>query len=250
MALGLPLHPVQSPYSPDVARRCDRLSSSASDCSEHCIAIRRVFYCDSINVLPDPWDNIPIIAIFSVDFPASTAVYWARLPHQSRRAAGPARDVMKNEKVTLDEFDVAILEQLQRNCRQTIGQIASKVHLSTSACHRRIKALEESGVITNYVAKLASKKLGYSVEFFVELSLATQKDGAFEEFEKAVRKIPEVLECYLVGGQYDYLLRVLGVDAEDYERIHRESISRLPGVTRIQSILSLRTVKANHGLPV
>ncbi len=159
---------------------------------------------------------------------------------------------MKSERVTLrlDEYDNAILEQLQRDCRQTYAQIAQKVHLSTSACHRRIKAMEEVGVITHYVAKLASKRLGYSVEFFVELSLATQKDGAFEEFEKAVRRIPEVLECYLVGGQYDYLLRVIGVDAADYERIHRESISRLPGVTRIQSVLSLRTVKANYGLPL
>lgn len=159
---------------------------------------------------------------------------------------------MKNGRVSSvpDETDIAILEQLQRDCRQTVAQISDKVHLSTSSCHRRIKALEESGTITSYVAKLSSKKLGYSVEFFVELSLATQVDDAFEQFEKAVRRIPEVLECYLVGGQYDYLLRVVAIDAEDYERIHRNSISRLPGVTRIQSILSLRTVKAGRGLPL
>lgn len=159
---------------------------------------------------------------------------------------------MKSEKVSLnlDETDLAILEQLQRDCRQTVAQISERVHLSTSSCHRRIKALEEAGVITNYVAKLSVKKLGYSVEFFVELSLATQVEDAFEKFEKAVRKIPEVLECYLVGGQYDYLLRIVAVDAEDYERIHRSSISRLPGVTKIQSILSLRTVKADRGLPL
>lgn len=159
---------------------------------------------------------------------------------------------MRIEKVNvvLDESDLAILAQLQRDCRQTVAQISAKVHLSTSACHRRIKALEESGVIKSYVAKLSEKKLGYSVEFFVELSLATQVEDAFEKFEKAVRIIPEVLECYLVGGQYDYLLRVVAVDAEDYERIHRQAISRLPGVTRIQSILSLRTVKAGHGLPL
>lgn len=159
---------------------------------------------------------------------------------------------MKSAKVTLtlDETDLAILEQLQRDCRQTVAQISSKVHLSTSACHRRIKALEESGIITSYVAKLSSKKLGYSIEFFVELSLATQVEDAFEKFEKAVRKIPEVLECYLVGGQYDYLLRIVAVDAEDYERLLRQSVSRLPGVTKIQSILSLRTIKAGRGLPL
>ncbi len=159
---------------------------------------------------------------------------------------------MKNEKITgvLDETDLAILEQLQRDCRQTVAQISEKVHLSTSSCHRRIKALEEGQVIAGYVAKLSSKKLGFSVQFFVELSLVTQAEDAFEEFEREVRKIPEVLECYLVGGQYDYLLRVVAVDAEDYERIHRRSISRLPGVTRIQSILSLRTVKAGRSLPI
>lgn len=149
-----------------------------------------------------------------------------------------------------DEIDLAILEQLQRDCRQTVAQISEKVHLSTSSCHRRIKSLEQAGVIKNYVAKLSSKRLGYSVEFFVELSLATQVEDAFEEFESAALKIPEVLECYLVGGQYDYLLRVVAIDAEDYERIHRKSISRLPGVTKIQSILSLRTVKADRGLPL
>ena len=159
---------------------------------------------------------------------------------------------MKEKKplLALDEADLAILDQLQRNCRQSIASLAEKVHLSTSACHRRIKALEDEGVVTNYVARLAPKKLGFRVEFFVELSLATQGDDAFERFEKAVRLIPEVLECYLVGGQYDYLLRIVAVDAEDYERIHREGISRLPGVTRIQSVLSLRTVKPNHGFPI
>ncbi|MEC8558331.1 MAG: Lrp/AsnC family transcriptional regulator [Planctomycetota bacterium] len=158
---------------------------------------------------------------------------------------------MKNEPVAnlLDETDLALLEQLQRDCRQTVAQLSEKVHLSSSACHRRIKALEEAGAITNYVAKLSSKKLGYTVEFFVELSLATQDDGAFEQFEKEVKKIPEILECYMLGGQYDYLLRVVAIDPEDYERIHRKAISRLPGVTRIQSILSLRTVKAG-GIPL
>lgn len=159
--------------------------------------------------------------------------------------------MMKPEKqILMDEIDVQILAHLQSNCRQSISELAEKVHLSTSACHRRIKALEDSQVITGYVAKLAPQKLGYRAEFFVELSLASQGEEAFEKFEKAMRLIPEVLECYLVGGQYDYLLRIVAQDTEDYERIHRQGLSRLPGVTRIQSILSLRTVKPNHGLPI
>lgn len=158
---------------------------------------------------------------------------------------------MKTEKqVSLDDTDIQILANLQNNCRQSISDLAEKVHLSTSACHRRIKSLEDVGVVTGYVAKLSPQKLGFRAEFFVELSLATQGEEAFENFEKALRQIPEVLECYLVGGQYDYLLRIVAQDTEDYERIHRQSLSRLPGVTRIQSILSLRTVKPNLGLPI
>ncbi len=158
---------------------------------------------------------------------------------------------MKTEKqVSLDDTDIQILANLQNNCRQSISELAEKVHLSTSACHRRIKSLEDLGVVTGYVAKLSPQKLGFRAEFFVELSLATQGEEAFENFEKALRQIPEVLECYLVGGQYDYLLRIVAQDTEDYERIHRQSLSRLPGVTRIQSILSLRTVKPNLGLPI
>jgi Lrp/AsnC family transcriptional regulator, leucine-responsive regulatory protein len=158
---------------------------------------------------------------------------------------------MKTEThVSLDEIDLQILAQLQRDCHQSIATIAERVHLSTSACHRRIKALEDNGTITGYNAKVAPQRLGYRVEIFVELSLATQGEEAFSKFEKALRVIPEVIECYLVGGQYDYLLRIVATDTEDYERIHRQSISRLPGVSRIQSLLSLRTVKANHGLPI
>jgi DNA-binding Lrp family transcriptional regulator len=158
---------------------------------------------------------------------------------------------MKTSKqISLDDTDLQILEQLQRNCKQSIAELAERVLLSVSACHRRIKTLEDAGIITGYVAKLSAQQLGYRVEFFVELSLASQGEEAFKKFEKAVLLIPEVLECYLVGGQYDYLLRIVASDTEDYERIHRESISRLPGVTRIQSILSLRTVKSNFGLPI
>jgi DNA-binding Lrp family transcriptional regulator len=150
----------------------------------------------------------------------------------------------------LDDTDKAILTQLQRNCRLTVAEISDLVSLSKSACHRRIKAMEEDGLISSYVARLEPRKLGYSIQMFVEISLATQAEDAFEQFEKAVRRVPEILECYLVGGQYDYLLRVIAADSDEYERIHRMHISRLPGVTRIQSSLSLRTVKAGWALPL
>ena len=101
-------------------------------------------------------------------------------------------------QVTLDETDLEILDQLQHNCKQSIAELAERVLLSVSACHRRIKAMEVAGVIAGYTAKLSAQKLGFRVEFFVELSLATQGEEAFKRFEKAVLLIPEVLECNLV----------------------------------------------------
>ncbi|MCB1378276.1 MAG: Lrp/AsnC family transcriptional regulator [Alphaproteobacteria bacterium] len=150
----------------------------------------------------------------------------------------------------LDKIDKIILTELQANSRQPIAELAAKAGLSPSACHRRVKLLEEAGIITGYAATLDRTLLGLANEFFVEVSLAAQTEEAFEKFEKAVQRVPEVLECHLMSGQFDYLLRVVAADTTDYERIHRSRIARLPGVQRIQSSLALRTVKARAGYPV
>jgi DNA-binding Lrp family transcriptional regulator len=113
-----------------------------------------------------------------------------------------------------------------------------------------VKLLEEAGVIQGYTANLDRAALGLANEFFVEVSLSAQTEEAFEKFEKAVQRVPEILECHLMSGQFDYLLRVAATDATDYERIHRSRISRLPGVQRIQSSLALRTVKGWAGYPI
>jgi DNA-binding Lrp family transcriptional regulator len=113
-----------------------------------------------------------------------------------------------------------------------------------------VKLLEEAGTIIRYTATLDRTALGLANEFFVEVSLSAQTEEAFEKFEKAVQRVPEILECHLMSGQFDYLLRVVASDAADYERIHRSRISRLPGIQRIQSSLALRTVKAWAGYPV
>lgn len=146
-----------------------------------------------------------------------------------------------------DKSDKIILSQLQRGAQLPLTDLAAKASLSASSCHRRIKALEEQGVITGYTATLNRKHLGLANEFFVEVSLAAQTEEAFEKFEKAVQRVPEILECHLMSGQFDYLLRVVARDAEDYERIHRTRLARLPGLQRIQSSLALRTVKAWSG---
>ena len=143
----------------------------------------------------------------------------------------------------LDKTDKIILTELQRNAQQPIASLAVKAGLSPSACHRRVKLLEEARTIRNYSANLDRAALGFANEFFVEVSLQAQTEEAFERFEKAIQRLPEILECHLMSGQFDYLLRVVAIDAADYERIHRSRISRLPGIQRIQSSLALRTVK-------
>jgi Lrp/AsnC family leucine-responsive transcriptional regulator len=149
-----------------------------------------------------------------------------------------------------DSIDRRILMELQRDCRQPIAEVALKAGLSPSACHRRVKLMEEAGIIEGYAARLSRQALNLTIEFFVEISLQTQSEDALERFEKAVALVPEILECHLMGGQFDYLLRVAAIDAQDYERIHRTRIARLPGLARIQSSLALRTVKGWRGYPV
>ncbi len=150
----------------------------------------------------------------------------------------------------IDKTDKIILVELQKNSQQPIAELAQKAGLSPSSCHRRVKLLEEAGVITSYTANLDRAALGLTNEFFVEVSLSAQTEEAFEKFERAVQRVSEILECHLMSGQFDYLLRVAATDATDYERIHRSRISRLPGVQRIQSSLALRTVKGWAGYPI
>jgi Lrp/AsnC family transcriptional regulator, leucine-responsive regulatory protein len=150
----------------------------------------------------------------------------------------------------IDKIDKIILSQLQRQGNMALADLAEKAGLSASSCHRRVKLLEQRGVITGYMASLDRKALGLANEFFVEVSLVAQTEEAFEKFEKLVQRVPEILECHLMSGQFDYLLRVIARDAEDYERIHRTKLARLPGIQRIQSSLALRTVKDWSGYPV
>ena len=151
---------------------------------------------------------------------------------------------------SLDNIDRRILRELQADSSVSVSDLAAKVNLSASACHRRIKLLEERKLIRGYGARLDAERLGLAIEFFVEISLVAQSEQTLEAFEQAARRVPEILECHLMGGQYDYLLRIAAASATDYERIHRQAITRLPGVARIQSCLALRKVKAWTGLPV
>lgn len=150
----------------------------------------------------------------------------------------------------LDAIDRKILRNLQLDSRMSIQDLGEAVGLSPSACHRRLKALEAEGLVVGYRAILDAKRLGFSMMFFIEVSLTSQSQTVLDAFEAAVRDAPEVLECHLMAGQSDYILRVVSRDHEDFERLHRRLLARLPGVARVHSNMSIRTVKARSGLPL
>lgn len=152
--------------------------------------------------------------------------------------------------MTLDEIDRRILTALQRTGRMSNSELSEKVHLSPSACHRRVQRLEADGYIRGYVALLDARKMGVPTTVFVEITLQGQADEVLDAFEKAVARIPDVLECHLMAGSADYLLKVVAENTEDFARIHRQYLARLPGVGQMQSSFALRTVSNTTALPV
>jgi len=150
----------------------------------------------------------------------------------------------------LDSVDISILNRLQEQGRLTNAELAERVGLSASACHRRVQALEGAGIIDRYVAILSELALGRGITVYVQVTLDNQKRDTLVAFEEAVEHVPEVMECYLMSGDADYLVRVLVRDANDYERVHREVLSSLPGVTRLVSSFTIRRVFSRTAMPV
>jgi Lrp/AsnC family leucine-responsive transcriptional regulator len=150
----------------------------------------------------------------------------------------------------LDAIDRRILETLQKQGRLSNQDLSERVGLSPSACHRRVQRLEEEGYIKGYVALLDPRRIGRATVVFVEITLSGQADEVLDAFERAVARVPEVLECHLMAGTADYLLKVVAEDVEDFARIHRRSLATIPGVTGIQSSFALRTVRQTTALPV
>lgn len=144
--------------------------------------------------------------------------------------------------IDLDPLDHRIISELQKNGRITNAELAERINLSASACHRRVKRLEDSGVISGYAMIIDQTRVGLPGNVFIEISLSRQTEEAFDRFEKAVILCPEVLECHLMAGDSDYLLRVACADAQSFERIHRTVLSRLPEVARMRSSFTLRTI--------
>ena len=150
----------------------------------------------------------------------------------------------------LDTIDRAILNALQNQGRISNAELAELVNLSPSACHRRVQRLEKDGYIKQYVALLNARKIGLPTTVFVEIRLSAQADEVLDNFEKAVARIPDVLECHLMAGTADYILKVVAENTEDFARIHRQHLTRLPGVAQMQSSFALRTVFKTTALPV
>lgn len=147
-----------------------------------------------------------------------------------------------NKNINFHRADKTILHLLQSDAKLGIGELAEQAHLAHSTCYRRVKRLESMGVIKGYVALVDQTSVGYPDDVFVQITLDSQKREQLHEFEKAVQDIPEVMECYLMSGESDYLLRVIVRDARDYEQLHGRILTGLPGVARVHSAFALRTV--------
>lgn len=151
-----------------------------------------------------------------------------------------------------DAIDRSMLKALQQDGRLSNAGLAEKVGLSASACSRRLDLLEKSGVIRGYHARLSNRALGYRMTAIVHISLTGQFANTLADFERAVKLCPNVMSCYLMSGEYDYVLRVVVRDLEDYERLHRDWLSALPHVVRINSSFALRDVidRPNMGIDI
>ncbi|ADO41397.1 Lrp/AsnC family transcriptional regulator [Ketogulonicigenium vulgare] len=150
----------------------------------------------------------------------------------------------------LDATDKRILDVLQKEGRITNAELADRIGLSPSACHRRMQRLEAEGFIRGFVALLDPRKVQRQTTVFVEITLSGQADEVLDSFERAVARVPQVLECHLMTGAADYLLKVVAEDTEDFARIHRRFLAKLPGVAQIQSSFALRTVVQTTALPL
>jgi DNA-binding Lrp family transcriptional regulator len=148
----------------------------------------------------------------------------------------------RNAAVVLDRLDYAILAELSRDGRLSHAELSARIGLSSTACARRQRALEQAGIITGYHAVLGLDHLGFGATVIVRIALDSQSEEALDAFEKAVAQCPSVVRCFLMSGSDDYILAVAAGSIEDFERIHRNELARLPRVARIQSSFALREV--------
>jgi Lrp/AsnC family transcriptional regulator, leucine-responsive regulatory protein len=157
---------------------------------------------------------------------------------------------MRHEAAQLDAVDIKILAALQRDSSLTNVELARRVHLSPSPCLARVKALHKAGVIRRYVALVDPEAVGLGVSVFISISLREQNTAALAEFERRIEACDEVMECYLMTGDADYLLRVVVPDIRALERFVLDRLSPIPGVEKIRSSFTLKQVRYKTELPL
>jgi Lrp/AsnC family leucine-responsive transcriptional regulator len=151
--------------------------------------------------------------------------------------------------MTLDSTDRKILNTLQENARMSNADLAESINLSASACLRRVRKLEKNGIIGGYALLVDQAAIGKPTSVFVEVTLRDQSEGSLESFETAIKQYSDVMECYLMSGDADYLLRVVAADTSDFERVHK-LLGKLPKLARTRSSFVLRTVSKRQKIEV
>ena len=150
----------------------------------------------------------------------------------------------------LDRTDIAILSQLQQNARITNADLAQSVNLSSTPCFNRVRALEKLGLFKQHVTLLNPEPLGLRINVFIQVSLEKQVKDALQRFEHAISERPEVMECYLMTGDADYLLRVVMPDMQTLERFIVDHLTKIPGISNIRSSFALKQVRYKTALPL
>lgn len=150
---------------------------------------------------------------------------------------------MSKLETELDEIDYRILKELQRDARLSLQHLSARIGLSPSPCARRIKRLESAGYITGYSARIDETKLGFQVSVFVSVRLDQQIDDRLVSFEREIARYPEVVDCWLMTGSFDYLLRVVVRDLAEYEHFLTGRLTKVPGVASLESSIPIRRVK-------
>jgi len=150
----------------------------------------------------------------------------------------------------IDDFDRKILAAIQEDCRITTQDLAKRAGLSASPCARRIRLLEDAGIIKGYKAVIDQKKVGLPISAFASIKLERQREEDLERFSQAVQRWPEVIDCYLMTGQRDYLMRIVARDLEAYEQFLKEKLTRLDGIASIETSFALGQVKHSEALPL
>ncbi len=152
--------------------------------------------------------------------------------------------------ITLDNIDRNILRALQHDCKQSSVEIADQVGLSQTPCLRRIKNLESAGVIEKYIAVLNQNLLGYGMTFYTRIWLTGQDVETVDRFTSGIQKLPNVVECHLMAGDCDFILRILAKDIEDYRRFQIDHLNSLPGVQNVKTEIPMERIKYSHEIPI